>query len=220
MWRILSQISITKTLRFNLRYFGFKKTLSLPVIVSRSVILKQLNGTVTIVSPIKLGMIKIGFESVGLFDRRISKGIWESDSDGKVTFCGTAYFGTGSKISICGGELTFGKNFCITANSKIICKEKIYFGDNCLISWDCLFMDTDFHKILSYNGVVTNKNKPIKVGNHVWFGCQCMVLKGSDIANNSIIAAGSIVKNHLKQNNTIYCGIPATLSKQNVFWRE
>lgn len=220
MWKTLSQISIIKTLRFNLRYFGLKKTMSLPVIISRSVILRSLKGKVTIIPPIKPGMIKIGFESVGIFDRRTIKSIWESNSDGRVTFYGTAYFGSGSKISICGGKLTFGNNFCITANSKIVCQENICFGDNCLISWDCLFMDTDFHKVLTSDGVVTNRNRPIKVGNHVWIGCQSMILKGTNIADNSIIAAGAVVADTLSYNNAIYRGIPATLSKLNIFWQE
>ena len=52
----------------------------------------------------------------------------------------------GSRIAN-SGVLSFGDRFSISANSSIICTDKITFGDDVLISWDSLIMDTDFHSI-------------------------------------------------------------------------
>lgn len=42
-------------------------------------------------------------------------------------------------------------------------------GNNSIISWDCLILDTDFHRIYK-DGNMINENKPIEIGNHVWIG--------------------------------------------------
>ena len=46
-------------------------------------------------------------------------------------------------------KIVFGDNFCVTANSAIVCVSNINFGSNVLLSWDILILDTDFHKIYS-----------------------------------------------------------------------
>lgn len=217
MYKTIFQISILKTLRFNFHYFKFSDALKLPVLISHATVLKSLKGKVSLPDKIKPGLIKIGFESVGLFDRRISKGVWEVSAVGKVIFHGKAYFGSGSKVSVCGGQLHLGENFAITANSSIVCKKSIVFGNNCLISWDCLFMDTDFHKIYC-KGRIQNVDKAISIGNNVWVGCQSMILKGSMIANDTIIAAGSIITTSLYKEKAIYGGSPLHILKENVSW--
>ena len=50
--------------------------------------------------------------------------------------------------------------------------KSINFGDDNLLSWDILMMDTDFHKIISSDGEERNKPSAIDVGNHVWIGCR------------------------------------------------
>ena len=45
------------------------------------------------------------------------------------------------------GKLIFGDNSEITAESVIVFYKEIIFGENCLISWDNLIMDTDLHRI-------------------------------------------------------------------------
>ncbi len=65
--------------------------------------------------------------------------------NGIINFNGRRNIGHGSKISVGkDGILTFGQNFNITAESSIVCYNNISFGNNCLLSWDILIMDTDF----------------------------------------------------------------------------
>lgn len=78
------------------------------------------------------------------------------------------------------------------AESSIVCFDEIIFRENCLISWDNFIMYNDFHKIYK-NDKVINENKRVIIGNDVWIGCRSTILKGSEIASNSVIAAASIV---------------------------
>lgn len=48
-------------------------------------------------------------------------------------------------------KLIFWGNNDITARSTFITHKKIQIGVNTVISWDCLFMDTDFHNVLHHS---------------------------------------------------------------------
>lgn len=85
-------------------------------------------------------------------------------------------------------------------------KERITIGNDVNIGGDCLIMDNDAHPIdylqrrRSYEkevggGVYRQKigTAPIEIGNDVWIGARCQILKGVHIGDRSIIAAGSIV---------------------------
>ena len=149
-----------KTIYFNFKYLPFNKAIKFPFFISNRVYLLQVKGEVYINSEIKTGMINIGYGRIGIFDMKRSRTIWEVA--GKIVFEGNAGIGHGSKISVGEkGVLELGNNFTITAESSILAYNHIRFGENCLISWDCLIMDTDFHKIYDKEGTVINSPKPI-----------------------------------------------------------
>ena len=49
-------------------------------------------------------------------------------------------------------------------------------------------MDTDFHKIYDLESNILNKDKAIEIGENVWIGCRCTILKGANIKRNSVIS--------------------------------
>ena len=132
-------------------------------------------------------------------------------------FMGNANIGHGSKIAV-DGELIIGNNFAITAESAIVCTNKITIKNDCLISWDVLIMDTDYHKILDENGSRTNPPSEILIGNKVWIGCRTIVLKGSKIPDGSVLGASTLLARVLEETNCIYGGNPAKLLKRNIRW--
>ena len=209
-----------KTIYFNFKYLQFKQAIEMPIRLSNKVYLRKTKGKIIINSPIKYEMIQIGFKDVGIFDEKISRSIWEVA--GTVIFNGRTKIGHGSKISVGKeGTLIFGENFTITAESSIVAFSKIEFGKNCLLSWDVLIMDTDFHKIYEINDFQKKRiNFPKKIlfGNNVWVGCRCLILKGSDIPNNCVIGANSVVSRKLQKENSIYVGNPVKLLKEEISW--
>ena len=48
------------------------------------------------------------------------------------------------------------------------------------------------------------KTKPIKIKNNVWIGSAVVVLMGSEIGENCVIGAGTLVKSQVDQNNYLY----------------
>lgn len=55
--------------------------------------------------------------------------------------------------------------------------------------------------------------KSVIIGDNVWIGCGCVILAGVTIGNNSIIAAGSVVKDNVPEN-CLYAGVPAIFKRQ------
>ena len=208
-------VSIPKTLRFNLHYFPLKTALKLPVFVSHHTYLRELHGKVTLPTDIHTAMVKIGFGDVGHYDRKRSRTIWQVS--GSVTFGGKASIGHGCKISV-RGNLTLGADFNMTAESTIVCAKEITFHNDCLLSWDILVMDTDEHPLLDKGGNRINPDKPIVVGNHVWIGCKCALLKGTTVPDNTVVAAGTILRTAFSGTDQVIGGNPPAILKSDICW--
>ena len=209
--------SIPKTLRFNFHYFPFKTAIKSPVMVSRRVYLRELHGKVLIPENAETAGIKIGFGDVGHYDRKRSRTIWQLS--GEVDFKGKAAIGHGSKISV-RGKLELGDKFNITAESTIVCAKEIRFGNDCLVSWDVLVMDSDEHPVYNKDGERINEDRPIVVGNHVWIGCKCMLLKGAELPDNTILAAGTALRSAFHGEEQIIGGNPPAILKRDVIWKQ
>ena len=207
--------SIPKTLCFNLHYFPLKTALKLPVVVSHRTYLRELHGKVELPEKVERAMIKIGFGDVGHYDRKRSRGIWQVS--GTVSFGGKASIGHGSKISV-RGDLYLGDGFNMTAESTIVCAKEIRFGRDCLLSWDILVMDTDEHPLFNKENERINLDKAILVGDHVWIGCKCVLLKGADVPNNTVVAAGTLLTSSFAGEHQVIGGNPPSVLKRDVSW--
>lgn len=103
-----------------------------------------------------------------------------------------------------------GKNVVINFNCIFVDDGEIFIGDDCMIGPGCN-LATSIHPIsprlrrhkLQYN-------KPIHIGNNVWFGAGVTVLPGITIGDNSIVGAGSVVTKDVPAN-VIVAGNPARL---------
>lgn len=217
--RICKFIGYMRSIPLNFKLFPLKIAYKLPLIVSPFVKIKSLKGVVKLESPIvKTGMLEVGFGNVGIFDSVLSRTLL--DINGKMIFYGKAAIGHGSKISVGkDGVLEIGKAFHITAESSIVCHKKIKFGDNVLISWENLFMDTDFHKIRILNEI-NNEPEEIIIGDNVWFGCRSTILKGSKISDNSVVGANSLINKQFEENNVLITGNPSRVIKKNITWEK
>jgi len=190
----------------------------LPFRISPRCSLVNLKGTITIESDLEPGMIQIGYGDVGVFDNKRERSVW--NVRGKIIFKGKCYLGHGVKLNITEtGVLTFGSNVNFTAESAIDCQKEIIFGDNCLVSWENLFIDGDYHKIFDSEGQLTNSPRSIVIGNHVWFGCRCLILKGVNVADNCVIAAGSVLNGNYEISHALIAGSPAKAVKNNISWQ-
>jgi len=213
---LLSKLSI-RTFYFNFKYLPFKHAIKLPIFLSRKVYLKHTEGKIILDFTPRIGQIQIGFGNLGIFDDIKSRTIL--NILGTIIFKGKAEIGHGSKISVgTNGVLILGDNFKISAESTIVADHRIEFGKNCLLSWDNLIMDTDFHPIKDMNGKLLNANKPIIFGDNIWIGCRCSIFKGSVVPDNCVIGSNSRISRPLLISNSLYGGSPIQCIKENIIW--
>lgn len=100
-------------------------------------------------------------------------------------------------------KLIIDDNVFINSNTIITCRDRIYIGKNTIIAPNVMIFDHD-HKI--QNGRVLHNDyelNEIIIGKNVWIGAGSIILRGSKIGDNSIIAAQSVVKGEIP-SNTIY----------------
>jgi acetyltransferase-like isoleucine patch superfamily enzyme len=201
--------SLPKTLYFNFKYLPFSDAVKLPFFISSKVYCKKMQGKVILTSTkICRGMVRIGFGGTNSGDEIKTRSVW--NNNGIIEFKGSAHLGFGTRLFIGEkGHLTFGNDFCITADSEIDCYNRISFGDGCLVSWNCIFMDSDSHRIYDGDGEILNPDGQIEIGNNCWIGCRALCLKGVTIPENCVIAAQSVLTKQLEEPNCIYGGNPA-----------
>jgi len=105
-------------------------------------------------------------------------------------------------------------NRCALNGTIIHCNEKVVIGNNCLFGPGTVIIDNNSHRI-SKEFMERNKkaeSKPILIKDNVWVGMNCLIMKGTTIGENSIIAAGSLVVKDIP-DNCLYGGHPARLIK-------
>lgn len=206
-----------KSVYVNFRLLPFNQALKLPIIVSNKTKLISLNGEVNL-TKVKTGIIRIGFGGTEHIDYTYTRTILKID--GIVNFKGRAKIGLGSKFII-HKEAIFsaGERFGITGDTIILCTKKISIGDNARISWQTIIMDSDHHPVLDINNNIINNPTEIVIGNGVWIGARCFILKNTNIDDGCIIAANTtITKNFSGIKHSVIGGNNAKILKTDIRW--
>ena len=95
----------------------------------------------------------------------------------------------------------------------------VTIGDDCMFGTNVILRTSDAHSIINLtNNQVENPGRSIHIGNKVWLGMNVTVLKGVNIADNTVVGTGSLVTKDCSISNAVYAGIPAKLIKTNVKW--
>ena len=125
-------------------------------------------------------------------------------SRGKIVLGKKVKINSHSTLSaIDGGLLKVGNNSFINNNCQIVSHKSITIGDDVMIGPNVVIVDHN-HK---YNnkGILKKeyKSDDIIIGNNVWIGANSVILKGTRIGNNSIVAAGSVIHGEYDEKSLI-----------------
>lgn len=97
---------------------------------------------------------------------------------------------------------------------------EIKIGKDCMFSSNITFRTGDSHGIVdAVTGDRCNPSKSIYIGDHVWCGNSVIVLKGTNISNDAVIATGSVVCGIGSESNSIIGGNPAKIIKSGISWK-
>ena len=119
-------------------------------------------------------------------------------------------------------RIRIGNNVFIAGSTRLDCADAITIGDDVLISYRCILMDSDNHSLLYRErredlrswraggrrdwGVC--KTAPVVISTGAWIGAGTIVLKGVTVGEGAIVGAGSIVTKNVPAW-TITAGNPA-----------
>ena len=192
--KIISNFWIIKyilpTIYFNFHYLPFAQAIKLPILLYKPKFL-ACKGKIIISGGVKTGMIKLGSNRVALYP---NNGIC-FENRGVIVFQGNCTIGMNSFISIApSGKVVFGDGFVASNSLKLASYCNIEFGKNVRVGWECLFTDTDFHRITMLDGSKSpTAYGQILIGDNCWFGFKNIIMKNTRIPNKCIISANSLV---------------------------
>lgn len=122
---------------------------------------------------------------------------------------------TGSLKSI-GFGLKVGNNVGLGTHGFFGCAGGVSIGDDTIFG--------NYVSLHSENHNYDNENIPIRlqgvnrkgisIGNNCWIGAKVTILDGAQIGSGCIIAAGSVVKNGVYLDDSVYGGVPAKFIKK------
>lgn len=211
-------LSIPNTLKFNFLAFDLKTAITFPIIVSYKTKIINISKNAIELKDYKEKKYKVYF-GIGGSDHIISNqnSVIRIGNEASIIFKGKTKFAEGCSLRCDNGILSFGKNISFNKNCIIDCECGMNFGDNLLCGFDCMFIDSDGHKIIEEGKANENKKK-IEVGENVWICGKVNVLKGSKINNESVVAFNSLVLKTFDEKNILIAGTPAKVIKKNIKW--
>lgn len=136
---------------------------------------------------------------------------------GRIKFCGVTRICSKATISVhAKGSISLGRGLKIGKNTMLVAQggniaigdgvginrdvlinshDAITIGDNTVIAPRVCIYDHD-HFYDSEHGVNKKefKTAPITIGKNVWIGANTIILRGSDIGDNCVVGAGSVIK--------------------------
>ena len=113
-----------------------------------------------------------------------------------------------------GAQLVLGSGY-INSSLNLSCFERIVIGKEVAISEGVTIRDSDDHAITS--SPTHKRTSPVTIGNNVWIGMNATILKGVNIGDGAVVAAGAVVSKDVPAR-TLVAGVPARVVRENIKW--
>lgn len=109
-----------------------------------------------------------------------------------------------------GAKLSLGENVFLNYGVDLGCSCNIRMGNNVKIGPLTNIIDSNYHLTDASD---SSGPKAIEIGDNVWIGRQVIILPGVRVGSNSVIAAGSVVRQDVP-SNTLCAGSPARIIRE------
>jgi acetyltransferase-like isoleucine patch superfamily enzyme len=111
--------------------------------------------------------------------------------------------------------LTIGADTFFNDGSSISCSCATTIGSGCAVAAGVRILDTDVHRLIRDDDAYPYS--PVHIGNNCWIGTNALVLKGTELGDGSIVAAGAVVSAKVPPNSLV-AGVPGRVVRANVRW--
>jgi len=152
-----------------------------------------------------LGIVKVFFYKLFYFKRLKFNGVMKCNSSIHIITKAKSQIMIGNgfrsrnnvSLRIYNGTLNIDDDCFLNDNVSINCVKNIKIGKKFKAGQNVIIIDHDH----DYNNDIEKFcSDDIVIGNNVWIGANSIILKGTHIGDNCVIAAGSIVSDTLEKN--------------------
>lgn len=112
-----------------------------------------------------------------------------------------------------GKNIHVGEDFLTNYNVTILDVGEVIIGDYCMIGPNSTISTVNHPMTAQGRREKLSIVKPVRIGNDVWIGANCVILPGVNIGSNVIIAAGAVVTKDIP-DNCVVGGVPAKFMKE------
>lgn len=202
-----------KAFLVNFRLLPFKQAIKFPILIYGKVSIYGLAGKVIFDCPIKRGIIIIGKNT----DKFSAHNRSLLELNGTIIFKGSFMASNGVTIQVSHGALLeVGDIVSLGSCAKLRCYYWISIGCGTGIVEECQIFDTNFHCTKDVStGIVSKPCDKITIGKYCWVGNRTTIMKGTFLADDTIVASNSLLnKNYeakYEEKFPILGGIPAKL---------
>lgn len=175
--------NIFRTICFNLRAFGLKTGLKLPVYVYGRVKVYNM-GRIDLKCPVKRGLLKLG---MNYDNTQLPYTIW--NNTGTIEVHGQAWIHHGCRVHNRGRIILRGGDIISHACVLDIYSE-LELGDHVSVGYGSELTDSDVHYTIDVESRRVEPNtRPIRIGNFNWLGSHTYVKKGTVTPDYIIVAS-------------------------------
>lgn len=96
---------------------------------------------------------------------------------------------------------------------------RITIGGECLFSGGIHFRTGDSHSLTDLNGRRINPSADITIGDHVWVARNVTALKGSAVADSSVVGACAVLTKKFDRPHCAIAGNPAKVIGEGIDWK-
>lgn len=149
-------------------------------------------------SAVRLSLMKLisgGRIKASLIERISPNVVIDISSDSKLNLGHKVRIHSGSRITAAkGGVVEIGANARINNNCRIACRDHIVIGEGAEFGPGVIIYDHD-HDFRAEGGIKAGKYKtaPVVIGKNAWVGANTVILRGTQIGENCVVGAGSIL---------------------------
>ena len=115
--------------------------------------------------------------------------VWSSEGGCKLYY--------GSTIELLHDARLDSQYFTLNTGSTIVAAKRIQLGHDVMIGRNVVIYDSDHHALKDAQNETVNPDALVLIGDHVWLATNTVILKGSRIGRNCMVAANAVVRGEI-----------------------
>jgi len=134
------------------------------------------------------------------------------------------WFQEGSTVILHNGaKMQIGRDFAIGPHAQLYANgldnAEFTIGDASIVAGESVVRNDDAHTIFDdKTEQILNRPRGVHIGNHVWITFRCLILKGTCLPDNCVIACGTTCTKEFTEPNTIIGGAPPRILRRGINW--